>query len=298
LVRVERLELLLLRSVDLDHQVQVLQLCGHLNFTSNHCIQLCFISLLWHHLLLLGVEWHHVGEGFSVIFDEGRACEHKFGIYVVVFNQHLSDVHSFELDRAICIQFDAVQIGFPFEALLFVFLALLCDLDIEVLGFLIKWLQIFVVELAVNFVKLVLDCQEHHPPTSNWEVVVLANDLSRLEEVFLVVFEEFQVCLQIVVLNPQFTLMWLLDLTEQINRFLLSVLKLQIVGEAQFVCIRVGFLLSHRGQEVVVSAAELLVKNSVGAFSAHFVCAAVDHRVVLKVLGETRNRVALVKRNQ
>ena len=104
--------------------------------------------------------------------------------------------------------------------------------------------------------------------------------------------------MQVVVLNLQITFMWLLDPTEQINRFLLSVLKLQEVDEAQFVGIRVGFLLGHRGQEVIVSNAELLVKNSVGALSAHFVCAAVDHWVVLKVLGETLNCVALVERNQ
>ena len=191
LVRVERLELLLLGSVYLNHQVQVLQLCWHLNFSSHQCIQLRVISLLWNHLLLLGMERHHVGKGFSVILDKGCACEHKFGIDVVILYHHLSYVHSFQLNRAICIHFDAVQIWFPFDALLFVFLALLCYLDIEVLGFLIKLLQLFVVELAVNFVKLVLNCQEHHPPTGDWEVVVLAYDLSRLEEVFLIGFEKF-----------------------------------------------------------------------------------------------------------
>ena len=69
--------------------------------------------------------------------------------------------------------------------------------------------------------------------------------------------------MHVVVLNPQLTILRLFDLTEQINCLLLSVLKLQEVDETQFVRIRVSFFLSHRGKKVVVSAAEILVQNSV-----------------------------------
>ena len=123
-------------------------------------------------------------------------------------------------------------------------------------------IKFFIIELTINFIELVLNRQEHHPPAGNWVVIVFSDDFSGFEEVFLVWFEKFQICLHIVILDLNFSILRSLNGIEEGNSFLLSVLQLQVVNELEFISVIIVLLLGHCGQEVIVSVTEVDVKDA------------------------------------
>ena len=84
----------------------------------------------------------------------------------------------------------------------------------------------FIVELAVEFVELVCNRQEHHAPRGYWVIVILLNDSARTFESVLCTAEEIEVRLQIVVLDLQSGVLvfriW--KLVEKVHSFLNTVL--------------------------------------------------------------------------
>jgi hypothetical protein len=181
------LELLLIAAVDLDYHVEIGEVVWDGDLGRHCLIKLSFISILCTDLLSLRVIRHHVSEGLGVVLDEGCSGEHEFCIDVVVLDHHLFYVDCFELQRAVWLDFDTVHAGLSLDALLLVEFALLDDLGVEVFVLLLSVDQrvFHVVKFAIELVELVLDRKEEHAPRSYWVVVVIADDGSRFEEVFL-----------------------------------------------------------------------------------------------------------------
>lgn len=178
------------------------------------------------------MERFDIWKALSIIFQEGLSREKQLCINTVVLDLDKSDILRLNLQCTMSVDLHW-HLRLLFLGVLKILLPHVPDSCITVKDLALKLLHvIFVIEFSVDLHKLIRHRQEHHAPGLHRIVVVLLDDAPGNFKVIVLAAEEIKVCLQVIVLNAKCAhrLFGFFYLAEKVNRFMHSVLQLQVVN--------------------------------------------------------------------